>query len=158
MPIDPMTGQEIPYPSGYGSSMSGQGLTSAAGAMGVQSPLAFDVLNAAPGIPSIAMFNARRGANTIMKGGFLDTPRNINVMNPFSAGFKRNDQLQRFKGTGSARTFTQVEAGGRFGRGSYVGPLGYRRRKAEQLTARLRRRFNNQNGCPKNEGLFKKPS
>lgn len=158
MPIDPMTGQELPYPSGYGSNMSGQALTSAAGAMGVQSPLAFDVLNAAPGIPTIAMFNARRGANTIMKGGFLDTPRNINVMNPFSFGFKRNDQLQRFKGTGSARTFTQVEAGKRFGRGSYVGPIGYRRKKAEQLAARLRWRFNTQNWRSKNERLFKKPS
>ena len=143
MPIDPMTGQELPYPSGYGSNMSGQGLTSAAGAMGVQSPLAFDVLNAAPGIPTIAMFNARRGANTIMKGGFLDTSRNINVMNPFSAGFERNNSLQRFRGSGSGRIFTPATSGTRFTRGSYVGPIGYRRKKAEQLAARLRRRFNN---------------
>ena len=55
----------------------------------------------------------------------------------------RNDQLQRFTGSGSARSFTQVEAGGRFGRGSFVGPVGYRRKKAAQLSARLRRRFNN---------------
>lgn len=138
MPIDPMTGQELPYYGSYGSSGGGQLASTGARMAGVESPLAFDVLGSAPGLTSMAMFNARRGANTIMKGGFLDTSRNANVMNPFTGGFRRNNQLQRFRGTGSARTFTQVEAGGRFGRGSYVGPLGYRRKKAEQLAARLR--------------------
>ncbi len=137
MPIDPMTGQELPYPSGYGSSGGGQLASTGARMAGVQSPLAFETMNSFPSISSIAFFNARRGANTIMKGGFLDTPRTT------GAFLTRNDQLQRFRGTGSARTFTQVEAGGRFGRGSFVGPIGYRRKKAEQLAARLRRRFSN---------------
>jgi len=132
MPIDPMTGQELPYYGSYGSSGGGQLASTGARMAGVESPLAFEVLGSAPGLTSMAMFNARRGANTIMKGGFLDTQRTA------GAFFTRNDSLQRFRGTGSARTFTQVEAGGRFGRGSYVGPLGYRRKKAEQLAARLR--------------------
>jgi hypothetical protein len=137
MPIDPMTGQEVPYASTYGSSGAGQLASTGARMGGVDSPLAFDMLASAPGIASIAAFNQRRGANTIMKGGFLDTNKTT------GAFFRRNDQLQRFTGSGSARSLTQVEAGGRFGRGSFVGPVGYRRKKAEQLAARLRRRFNN---------------
>jgi hypothetical protein len=105
MPIDPMTGQELPYYGSYGSSGGGQLASTGARMAGVESPLAFDVLGSAPGLTSLAMFNARRGANTIMKCVFLDTQRT---------------------------------AGGRFGRGSYVGPLGYRRKKTEQLAARLR--------------------
>ena len=143
MPIDPMTGQELPYPSGYGSSGGGQLASTGARMVGVESPLAFETMNSFPSISSIAFFNARRGANTIMKGGFLDTSRNINVMNPFSAGFERNNSLQRFRGSGSGRIFTPATSGTRFTRGSYVGPIGYRRKKAEQLAARLRRRFNN---------------
>ena len=132
MPVDPMTGQDLPYYGTYGSSGGGQLASTGARMVGIDSPLAFDVMGSAPGFISMAMFNARRGANTIMKGGFLDNPKTT------GAFFRRNDQLQRFRGTGSARTFTQVEAGGRFGRGSFVGPLGYRRKKAEQLAARLR--------------------
>lgn len=75
MPIDPMTGQELPYYGSYGSSGGGQLASTGARMAGVESPLAFDVLGSAPGLTSMAMFNARRGANTIMKGGFLDTQR-----------------------------------------------------------------------------------
>ena len=68
MPIDPMTGQELPYYGSYGSSGGGQLASTGARMAGVESPLAFDVLGSAPGLTSMAMFNARRGANTIMKG------------------------------------------------------------------------------------------
>jgi hypothetical protein len=73
MPIDPMTGQDLPYPGDYSSSgIPGQvtGMTTRS-----QSSLFNDVLSSQPGLLGMFAANSRRGANTIMKGGFLDTNR-----------------------------------------------------------------------------------
>jgi hypothetical protein len=76
-------------------------------------------------------FNSRRGANTIMKGGFLDTNRETGMF------FRRNDQLNRMVGSGATRHATGLEAGGRFGRGSYVGTIGRRTNKIAKMNAAL---------------------
>jgi len=79
-------------------------------------------------------FNAMRGSNTIMKGGFLDTNRTT------GAFFRRNDTLRRFTGSGSTRRLTGTRyadmVGGRFSPGSSVfggffQTLGSRRKKAD---------------------------
>jgi hypothetical protein len=128
MPIDPMTGQELPYPGDYSSSgIPGQvtGMTTRS-----QSSLFNDVQSSQPGLMSMFGFNSRRAANTIMKGGFLDTNRD-------GRRFKRNDSLNRMVGSGSSRRATGTTAGTRFTRGSYVGPLGVRNAKQAKMTAAL---------------------
>lgn len=129
MPIDPMTGQELPYPGDYSSSgIPGQvtGMTTRS-----QSSLFNDVQSSQPGLMSMFGFNSRRAANTIMKGGFLDTNRETGMF------FRRNDQLNRMVGSGATRHATGLEAGGRFGRGSYVGSIGRRRAKMAKMTDAL---------------------
>jgi len=119
MPYDPMTGQNLPYSNSYSS-------------QGMQTPLSMDVINNFPGMLAMAAVGQRRGANTIMRGGFLDKGP-VNTMNPFSAGFERNNALRRFRGD----QLTDLSAGGRVTRGSYVGPLGMRRQKAAKMTAQM---------------------
>jgi hypothetical protein len=129
MPIDPMTGQELPYPGDYSSSgIPGQvtGMTTRS-----QSSLFNDVQSSQPGLMSMFGFNSRRAANTIMKGGFLDTNRETGMF------FRRNDQLNRMVGSGATRHATGLEAGGRFGRGSYVGSIGRRKAKIAKMTDAL---------------------
>ena len=129
MPIDPMTGQNLPYPGDYSSS----GIPGQLTGMSTRSQSSYinDVQSNQPGLMSMFAFNSRRGANTIMKGGFLDTNRETGMF------FRRNDQLNRMVGSGTTRRATGLEAGGRFGRGSYVGPLGVRNRKMAKMTAAL---------------------
>lgn len=125
MPVDPMTGQELPYPGDYSSSgIPGQvtGMSTRS-----QSSLLNDVSSSQPGLMSMFGFNSRRGANTIMKGGFLDTNRETGMF------FRRNDQLNRMVGSGATRHATGLEAGGRFGRGSYVGSIGRRNAKIAKM-------------------------
>jgi len=55
MPIDPMTGQMIPY-----------------GAGAQDMPLAMRMLEDSPGMLALAGFGANRGSNTILRGGFMD--------------------------------------------------------------------------------------
>lgn len=134
MPIDPMTGQELPYPGDYSSSgIPGQvtGMTTRS-----QSSLFNDVQSSQPGLMSMFGFNSRRAANTIMKGGFLDTNRD-------GRRFKRNDSLNRMVGSGSSRRATGLQAShmdgrlSRFSRGSYVGPIGRRNAKIAKMTDAL---------------------
>ena len=130
MPIDPMTGQELPYPGDYSSSgIPGQvtGMTTRS-----QSSLFNDVQSSQPGLMSMFGFNSRRAANTIMKGGFLDTNRDGRL-------FKRNDSLNRMVGSGSSRRATGLQAShmdgrlSRFSRGSYVGSIGRRNAKIAKI-------------------------
>lgn len=58
MPIDPMTGQMIPY-----------------GAGAQDMPLAMRMLEDSPGMFALAGFGANRGSNTILRGGFMDDSR-----------------------------------------------------------------------------------
>ena len=134
MPIDPMTGQELPYPGDYSSSgIPGQvtGMTTRS-----QSSLFNDVQSSQPGLMSMFGFNSRRAANTIMKGGFLDTNRDGRL-------FKRNDSLNRMVGSGSSRRATGLQAShmdgrlSRFSRGSYVGSIGRRNAKIAKMTDAL---------------------
>ena len=134
MPIDPMTGQELPYPGDYSSS----GIPGQVTGMSTRSQSSYinDVQSNQPGLMSMFGFNSRRGANTIMKGGFLDTNRDSRL-------FKRNDSLNRMVGSGSSRRATGLQAshidgrGARFGRGSYVGPIGRRNAKMAKMTDAL---------------------
>ena len=129
MPVDPMTGQELPYPGDYSSS----GIPGQVTGMSTRSQSSYinDVQSNQPGLMSMFGFNSRRGANTIMKGGFLDTNRETGMF------FRRNDQLNRMVGSGATRHATGLEAGGRFGRGSYVGSIGKRRAKMAKMDAAL---------------------
>lgn len=65
----------------------------------------------------------RRVSNTIMRGGFLDTTRGVNAMNPFSAGLNRNNTLRRFRGSGANRMLTGMDeatmTGPRLGRRNF---------------------------------------
>ena len=119
MPYDPRTGQEMPYSTSYSS-------------MGMEESQFGKIAGSMPGITASIMLGQRRGANTIMKGGFLDRGP-VNVMNPFSAGLERNNALRRFRGN----ELTGISSGGRFTRGSYVGPLGLRKQKAARMQARM---------------------
>ena len=125
MPIDPTTGQELPYPGDYSSS----GVPGQVTGMSTRSQSSYinDVQSNQPGLMSMFGYNSRRGANTIMKGGFLDTNRETGMF------FRRNDQLNRMVGSGATRHATGLEAGGRFGRGSYVGSIGRRRAKIAKM-------------------------
>jgi hypothetical protein len=135
MPIDPMTGQDLPYPGDYSSSgIPGQvtGMTTRS-----QSSLFNDVLSSQPGLLGMFAANSRRGANTIMKGGFLDTNRDGRL-------FKRNDSLNRMVGSGSSRRATGLQAShmdgsikSRLSRGSYVGSIGRRNAKMAKMTDAL---------------------
>jgi len=58
MPVDPMTGQMIPYGSGA-----------------QDMPLAMRLMEDMPGMAALAGFGANRGANTILRGGFMDDSR-----------------------------------------------------------------------------------
>jgi hypothetical protein len=58
MPVDPMTGQMIPYGSGA-----------------QDTPLAMRLMEDMPGAAALAGFGANRGANTILRGGFMDDSR-----------------------------------------------------------------------------------
>jgi hypothetical protein len=126
MPYDPMTGQNLPYSNSYSS-------------QGMQTPLSMDVINNFPGMLAMTALGQRRGANTIMRGGFLDRESKLSRLNPITRdnrqafGFKRNDALRRFRGD----NLTDISAGGRLTRGSYVGPLGTRRQKAAKMTAQM---------------------
>jgi len=106
MPIDPMTGQ-----ANYNEDVA----------------LPFRMAENYPSISSMIAFNQRRGANTLLKGGFLDTNRTTGRF------FARNDSLQRFKGL---NTYTSLDAGNRFRGGSYAGPLNYRKRKIAKMQAK----------------------
>ena len=131
MPIDPTTGQELPYPGDYSSS----GVPGQVTGMSTRSQSSYinDVQSNQPGLMSMFGYNSRRGANTIMKGGFLDTNRETGMF------FRRNDQLNRMVGSGATRHATGLEAtsgkffGGRFGRGSYVGTIGRRNAKIAKM-------------------------
>jgi len=77
-------------------------------------------------------FNAMRGANTIMKGGFLDTNRTTGL-------FRRNNTLRRFAGSGASRRLTGTSyadmVGSRLRPGSSVfGGFFGRRRKLADLS------------------------
>jgi hypothetical protein len=77
-------------------------------------------------------FNAMRGANTIMKGGFLDTNRTTRL-------FRRNNTLRRFAGSGASRRLTGTSyadmVGSRLRPGSSVfGGFFGRRRKLADLS------------------------
>lgn len=134
MPIDPMTGQELPYPGDYSSS----GIPGQVTGMSTRSQSSYinDVQSNQPGLMSMFGFNSRRAANTIMKGGFLDTNRDGRL-------FKRNDSLNRMVGSGSSRRATGLQAShmdgrlSRFSRGSYVGPIGRRNAKIAKMTDAL---------------------
>ena len=119
MPYDPMTGQDLPYSNSYSS-------------QGMQTPLIADVTNNMPGMLAMMAIGQRRGANTIMRGGFLDKGP-VNVMRPFSGGLQRNNALRRFQGN----NLTGISSGGRFSRGSYAGPLGMRKQRAAKMMAQM---------------------
>lgn len=76
--------------------------------------------------------NAMRGANTIMKGGFLDTNRST------GAFFRRNDTLRRFTGSGASRRLTGTSyadmVGTRAPGSSVFGGFMGRRRKLADLS------------------------
>jgi hypothetical protein len=73
MPLNPMTGQ-FEYGGGsyemptMGTGMAASGME----AIGADVPLAFRLMENMPGITSVALFNARRFANTMEKGGYRD--------------------------------------------------------------------------------------
>jgi len=119
MPYDPMTGQNLPYSNSYSS-------------QGMQTPLAMDVVDNYPGMIAMMAVGQRRGANTIMRGGFLDKGP-VNTMRPFSGGLQRNNALRRFQGN----NLTGISSGGRLTRGSYVGPLGVRKQRAARMQAQM---------------------
>jgi len=55
MPVDPMTGQMIPYGSGA-----------------QDTPLAMRLMEDMPGMAAAVGFGSNRGSNTILRGGFMD--------------------------------------------------------------------------------------
>lgn len=124
MPYDPRTGQVMPYSTSYSS-------------MGMEEPLSAEVSKNFPGIISSMALGQRRGANTIMRGGFMD--RGAASLHGGLGGLRNgvrlrsNDALRRFVGD----ELTDISAGGRFTRGSYAGPLGLRRQKAARMAARM---------------------
>lgn len=73
MPLNPMTGQ-FEYGGGsYDMPTMGTGMAaSGMEAIGADVPLAFRLMENMPGITSMALFNARRFANTMEKGGYRD--------------------------------------------------------------------------------------
>lgn len=92
-----------------------------------------------PGIAASMMMGQRRGANTIMRGGFLDREAKLSRLNAITRDgrqafrFRNADALRRFVGD----ELTGIDAGGRFSRGSYVGPRGLRAQKAARMQARM---------------------
>lgn len=114
MPYDPRTGQVMPYSTSYSS-------------MGMEESLFAKTISSMPGMAASMMLGQRRGANTIMRGGFLDRRADQPMR------LARNDSLRRFVGD----RLTDIDAGARFGSGSYVGPVGLRRQKAARMQARM---------------------
>lgn len=120
MPYDPRTGQVMPYSTSYSS-------------MGMEESQFGKITGSMPGIMASMALGQRRGANTIMRGGFLDRPA-ASLKSPFSSvRFRHADALRRFVGD----ELTDIDAGGRFSRGSYVGPRGLRAQKAARMQARM---------------------
>lgn len=73
MPLNPITGQFEYGGSSYdmptvGAEMAAMGM----GAVGADIPMAFKLMENLPGITAGALFNARRFANTMEKGGYRD--------------------------------------------------------------------------------------
>ncbi len=73
MPLNPMTGQ-FEYGGGsYDMPTMGTGMAaSGMEAIGADVPFAFRLMENMPGITAMALFNARRFANTMEKGGYRD--------------------------------------------------------------------------------------
>lgn len=67
MPLNPFTGEFEGYDSP--STQAGMGMA-ALSASGVEAPLAFRMLENAPGITASIGFSSMRGSNTIMRGGY----------------------------------------------------------------------------------------
>lgn len=126
MPYDPRTGQVMPYSTSYSS-------------MGMEESQFGNIVGSMPGLTASIMLGQRRGANTIMKGGFLDREAKLSRLNPITRDgrqafrFKHADALRRFVGD----ELTGIDAGGRFRRGSYAGPMGLRAQKAARMQARM---------------------
>lgn len=73
MPLNPMTGQFEYGGSSYDMPTMGTGMAaSGMEAIGADVPLAFRLMENMPGITAMALFNARRFANTMEKGGYRD--------------------------------------------------------------------------------------
>lgn len=126
MPYDPRTGQVMPYSTSYSS-------------MGMEESQFGKITGSMPGMISSMALGQRRGANTIMKGGFLDREAKLSRLNPIT---RNNRQAFRFRNADALRRFvgdelTGIDAGGRFSRGSYSGPMGLRAQKAARMQARM---------------------
>lgn len=73
MPYNPISGQFEYGGESYDAPTAGVGMAmQGMGAVGADIPLAFRMMENLPGITAGAMFNARRFANTMFQGGFLD--------------------------------------------------------------------------------------
>ena len=73
MPLNPMTGQFEYGGSSYEMPTMGTGMAATGmEAIGADVPFAFKMMENMPGITSVALFNARRFANTMEKGGYRD--------------------------------------------------------------------------------------
>ncbi len=73
MPLNPMTGQFEYGGESYNMPTMGTGMAATGmEAIGADIPLAFRLMENMPGITAMALFNARRFANTMEKGGYRD--------------------------------------------------------------------------------------
>lgn len=73
MPLNPMTGQFEYGGESYNMPTMGTGMAaSGMEAIGADVPFAFKMMENMPGITAMALFNARRFANTMEKGGYRD--------------------------------------------------------------------------------------
>jgi hypothetical protein len=73
MPLNPMTGQFEYGGESYNMPTMGAGMAAAGmETVGADIPLAFRLMENMPGITAMALFNARRFANTMQKGGYRD--------------------------------------------------------------------------------------
>lgn len=102
--IDPMTGQES-----YNEASMGAGLAiDTMQGYGVDSPLAFRMMEHLPGFAVAAGFTTARATNTIMRGGFLDNPKRF--------AKSRSAKYRIFNETGlSGMNEKQFVGGGRSG-------------------------------------------
>jgi hypothetical protein len=112
MPLNPMTGQFEYGGAEYDMPTMGAGAMAAGmGAVGADVPLAFRMMENLPGITAAALFNARRFANTMEKGGYRD------VLDPSSTSkraARRAGRAGAFAPNASSGMISQTDDAKRF--------------------------------------------
>lgn len=96
MPLNPITGQFEYGGASYDMPTMSAGMAaSGMGAVGADVPLAFQMLENMPGITAMALFNARRFANTMEKGGYRDVLDPADIKKAGRTQIRRAGQKRR---------------------------------------------------------------